>query len=80
MPARARSTRNVFQRTMNAETTVSRADASSEPTIIDFLPRDSESAPATIIAGASSPLVSESDKLLCAALTLKSRAKTGING
>jgi hypothetical protein len=45
-----------------------------------FRPRDSENAPITIIAGASTPVVNDKDKLLCAALTPKSRAKTGMSG
>ena len=56
------------------------ADKKSEPTIIDFRPRASDSAPATIMAGARRPVVSDSERLDSAALTWKSRANTGISG
>jgi hypothetical protein len=80
MPASVRSTSNTLQRGENADISISTADASSDPTIICVRPRDSENAPAMIIAGARKPVVSESGKLLSAALTPNSRANTGMSG
>jgi hypothetical protein len=68
IPASARSARNAFQWTTNAEASMIAADANSDATMIVFRPRASETAPATIIIGAISPLVSDRERLLCAAL------------
>ena len=48
---------------------INSAVARRDTTIMPFRPRDSEIAPATIMAGASRPVVSESARLLSAALT-----------
>ena len=79
-PTAARMTSMPRQSVTNALATVSSADAKSDQTMIVFRPRTSENTPATIIAGARSAVVSESARLLCAALTRKSCAKTGRSG
>jgi hypothetical protein len=60
--------------------TVSIAAAKSDTTITDFRPHASESAPAIRVEAARRPVVSESERLLSAALTPNSREKTGSSG
>ena len=69
IPANARSTSSTPHRGAKAHDIVRSADASNEASISGTRPRASEIVPATISAGASSPVVKESGKLLSAALT-----------
>jgi hypothetical protein len=79
-PATARKTSSTCQRVANAEKIVSIDEARSDAIMSGVRPRASDTAPATIIAGASRPVVSDNDRLLCAAVSPNSRANTGNSG
>ena len=80
MPSRARTSRRPCQPGTNAATMVSVAEASSEATITGFLPQASESELATSIEKASSPVVTDSERLLAAAPSPNSCENSGISG
>ena len=80
MPSIARTSSSACQPGTSAQITVSMAAAKSDTTITDFRPHASESAPAIRTEAASRPVVSESERLLSAALTPNSREKTGSSG
>jgi hypothetical protein len=62
-------TRKVGQCGTAAQTTVSTAESISDATMIGLRPHASDSAPATSMVTASSPVVSERERLAPAALT-----------
>jgi hypothetical protein len=59
---------------------VASEDAASEATISRLRPTASDTAPAPIIATASTAVVADSDRLATAGETTNSRANTGISG
>src|SRR5579864_1835735 len=80
MPSSARTSNSARQPGTNEQTSVSAAAAKSDTTITDFRPHASESAPAIRTDAARKAVVSESERLLVAALTPNSREKTGSSG
>src|SRR5258705_6529019 len=79
-PSMARIRRNVGQSRTADESSVRSAAASSDALISGLRDQPSATAPITSIDSARQPVVSESARLLVAALMLNSRVKTGSSG
>jgi hypothetical protein len=60
---------NAYQFGINAVSSTSTAEESSDATITDLRPQASDTPPANSMANASTPVVNDSDSALTAALT-----------
>ena len=79
-PSNVRSTNRPRQVGAIAASSINAADASSDSDMIALRPHASDTAPANSTATAITPLGSESESALPAALTPYSRLNSGING
>src|SRR5258705_2802755 len=79
-PSMARMNRNIGHSPTTDDSSVSGAAASSETLMIGFRDHPSATAPTTSIETARQPVVTDSARLLVAALTWNSRGKIGSSG
>ena len=79
-PSSARNTRSAGQLGARAAARVRRAEASREATITGLRPQTSDSELASSMATASSPVVTDSARLLAAAPSWNSAANSGSSG